>query len=112
MTPRPPRWVAWGDTTTARGATTILALAAMISAIVLGWRQQTYIACVAEQQRADASRTAVIAKATDRERVAQRELVANVDPSNAAALRDAVLAAYEATDRIRAANPPAAPASC
>lgn len=89
-----------------RGVTTIIALFSLLAAVVIGIRQQLYISCVGQTQVAAAQRTADIAKATDVERRAQRALIANTDHEKTAALRAAALAAYDATDRVRAANPP------
>lgn len=107
-----PRWLRWADTSAARAATTMLAIVAIISAILLGVRQQEYISCVANQQQADSVRTAAIAKATDVERIAQRKLIAATPSSNHEALRQAVLRAYDQTDAARAANPAPPPATC
>lgn len=112
MSDTPPQWLAWTASTTTRGLTTLLAIVALVLAIVLGVRQQAYISCVGESQRADAVRTSAIAAATDRERAAQRELLAATDPADTAALRRAVLDAYDSTDRVRRDNPPAPVPSC
>lgn len=112
MSETPPHWLRWTATATARGVTTIVAIIALVAAVLLGVRQQIYISCVGEQGRAAAVRTAAIAAATDRERVAQRLLIQNVDPNNARELRAAVLDAYDATDRVRADNPPPPAGGC
>jgi hypothetical protein len=112
MSDTPPRWLSWTNTGTMRGITTVISIIAILAAVVLGVRQQLYISCVGEQGRAAAVRTAAIAAATDRERVAQRLLIQNADPTDAAALRAAVLDAYDVTDRVRAENPPPPPGGC
>lgn len=106
---KPPKALQWLDTDAARAVTTALAIVAILGAILLGIRQQQYISCVADQQRMAAVRTTAIAKATDAERAAQRRLLVEINKTNGPELRAAVLAAYDETDRIRAANlPPAA----
>ena len=90
----------------------MLSVIALLAAIVLGVRQQVYISCVADQQRADQVRTAAIARATDSERRAQRLLIENIKPENVSGLKSAVLDAYDITDRARAANPPPEPGVC
>jgi hypothetical protein len=107
-----PAGLRWADTGAARSATTVVALLALAGAIVLGVRQQVYISCVADQQRADQVRTSAIARATDNERRAQRLLIENIKPENSAGLRAAVLDAYGITDKARAANPPPEPGVC
>lgn len=107
-----PAGLRWADTRAARGVTTIIALIALAGAILLGVRQQVYISCVAEQQRADQVRTSAIARATDNERRAQRLLIENIKPENSAGLKAAVLDAYTVTDKARAANPPPEPGGC
>lgn len=108
----PPRGLRWADTRAARGVTTAVSLVALLAAIALGVRQQYYISCVADQQRAGQVRTAAIARATDNERRAQRLLIENIKPENSAGLRTAVLDAYDITDKARAANPPPEPGGC
>lgn len=104
----PPRWLAWFGTPTMKAVTTFVALFSLLVSAVLYWQLQAFTQCVADQQRADASRTAVIAKATDAERRADAALVAGPQPGgpDAAALRRQDVAAREYTDAVRAANPP------
>jgi hypothetical protein len=87
-------------------------LAALAGAAASGIRQQVYTQCVGRHQRADAERTSAIAKATDAERRAQRALIANTDPTHNRVLREAILAAYDHTDAVRAANPPPNQEAC
>lgn len=112
MSETPPRGLGWTNTPPARAITTVVAIVALLVAGALGIRQQAYINCVAEQQRLAATRTAAIAKATDRERAAQRALIQGVKPENSAELRDAVLRSYDSTDQVRAENPPPLPGAC
>lgn len=92
--------------------TTLFALASLLAAAGIGFRQTAYINCVGDQSHAAGVRTAAIAKATDNEREAQRRLLANANPSAGPSLRAAVLDAYAATDVVRAAYPPAEPSPC
>jgi hypothetical protein len=108
----PPKALRWLDTDAARALTTALSIVALIGAILLGVRQQHYISCVADQQRIAAVRTLAIAKATDAERAAQRRLLVEINASNGPELRAEVLAAYDETDRVRAANRPPAAKRC
>lgn len=108
----PPRGLRWADTPAARSIATIISVVAILAAIGLGVRQQAYISCVAEHQKADAVRTAAISRATDNERRAQRLLIANIKPGDSSGLRAAVLDSYDATDRVRAANPPGPADGC
>jgi len=104
----PPKWLAWAGTPTARAATTAIALLALIVSGVLGARLIAFTQCVAEQQAADAKRTAVIAAATDAERRADAALVAGPRPGgpDGATLRRLDVEARRHTDEVRAANPP------
>lgn len=104
----PPRWLAWAGTPTMRAITTVVALIAFAVAGVSGYRLQSLGDCLAEQQRADARRTAVIAAATDAERRADAALVAGPQPGgpDGRELRQADVAARQHTDAVRAANPP------
>ena len=112
MSAVPPRGLRWLDAPLTRQLTTFAALVALLAASYFGVRQQQYGRCVAEHQRADAIRTQAIAGATDSERKAQRRLLTEVTPSNAAALRAAVLQAYDLTDQIRATYPPVPSDGC
>lgn len=105
---QPPRWLAWAGTPSMRAATTLIALVALLVSGVLFWQQQVLTQCLADQQRADAVRTAVIAKATDAERRADAALVAGPVPGGPSGteLRRLDVAARQHTDDVRAANPP------
>jgi hypothetical protein len=105
---QPPRGLRWTATAAARGITTLVALATLLLAVVLGVRQQFYISCVGDRQQADAERTAAISEATEAERAADRELLA--DPN--ADRRARALAARQHTDRVRAEYPAPAPRRC
>lgn len=105
---QPPRGLRWTATAAARGITTLLALATLAMAIFLGVRQQLYISCVGDQQRADAARTAAISAATDAERAADQRLLADPDAERVAA----ALAARQHTDRVRAEHPAPPPRRC
>jgi hypothetical protein len=109
MSDTPPPFLRWADTAGARATANILAVVALVAAILVGVRQQVYISCVADQQRAAAVRTAVLAVATDRERALERQLYG--DPDNVS-LRRSLLDATAATDRVRAGNPPPPVVSC
>ena len=104
----PPVWLKWAGTPTAKAATTLIALVSLLVSAVLYWQLQQFTQCVADQQRADAARTSVIAKATDAERRADAALVAGPQPGgpDGPALRRQDVAAREYTDAVRAANPP------
>lgn len=104
----PPRWLRWANTSGARATTTVIAIVALLLSGWLLLRLQSYVDCVAEQQHADAKRTTAIAEATDRERAADRALIAGPVPGgpDAATLRAEAIDARQATDRVRADNPP------
>ena len=112
MNATPPAGLRWTDAGLTRGLTTVIAIIAMIATVGLGIRQQKYISCVADHQRADAVRTKAISQATDNERKAQRRLLTDITPSTAAALRAAVLQAYDLTDQVRATYPPGPSDGC
>lgn len=114
MTPdqAPPRVLRWADTAIAQRTTTVVALVTMVAAVTLGVRQSALQSCLAETQRADATRTKAIAVATDAERAAQRKLLAARTPTEGRALRADVIATYDHTDAVRAANPAPAPGRC
>jgi hypothetical protein len=97
-----------------RAATTAISLFALLVSAVLYWQLQSFTQCLADQQRADAARTSIIAKATDAERRADAALVAGPQPGgpDGAALRRQDVAAREYTDAVRAANPPLALNPC
>lgn len=111
---RAPRGMRWTENEFTRSLTTILAVVAMVVAIYVGYRQQAYITCVADQQRADAVRTSAIARATDGERVADRRLLDGPVPGGRTVeqLRQDSIAARAATDAVRAENPPPPPGNC
>jgi uncharacterized protein HemX len=106
MSPTAPRGLRWTEGGTVRAVANLVAFVALLGAVGIGFRQQAYVNCVADVQHANAVRTAVIAKATDTERALQRKLIAAHTAAEYVPLRDAVLAAYDETDRVRAANPP------
>jgi hypothetical protein len=108
----PPRWLAWAGTPTMRAITTLLALVAFIAVGWLGMQQQSFIRCLADQQRADAARTVIISDATDAERRADAALVNGPQPGGPSGLelRRADVEARRHTDDVRAAHP-APPAS-
>lgn len=108
----PPRGLRWVDSMPVRLIVALVAFLALAGSVWATARQQAYVNCVAGQQTAAAVRTAAIARATDNERRAQRLLIENVKPENVAGLRAAVLDAYDATDRVRSANPPPEPGGC
>lgn len=104
----PPRWLAWAGTPTMRAATTFISLVALLVSAVLFYQLQSFTQCLADQQRADARRTTVIAQATDAERRADAALVAGPQPGgpDGQTLRRQDVAARQYTDAVRAANPP------
>lgn len=110
----PPRGLRWTASAAARGVSTLLAILALTAAVYLGIRQQLYVSCLADRQRADAIRTEAISDATDAERRADRELLAGVRPGGPSGreLLAAALAARIHTDQVRAANPPIEPSHC
>lgn len=110
----PPAWLRWANTSGARATTTIIAIIALVMSGLLLLRLQHYVDCVADQQNADAKRTAAIAAATDRERRADAALVLGPTPGgpSGADLRRLDVEAREHTDSVRAANPPPPPREC
>jgi len=104
----PPRWLAWAGTPTMRALTTAVAMFALLVSAVLFYQLQSFTQCLADQQRADAARTAVISQATDAERRADAALVAGPQPGGPAGaeLRRQDVAARQHTDEVRAAHPP------
>lgn len=113
MSPYPPRGLRWTDTGVVRTTANIVAFVALLTAVFAGIRQQVYVNCVADQQRAQAMRTSAIATATDAERRAQRALITAVgDERQVEAMRAAALAAYDATDAVRKAHPAPPPKHC
>jgi hypothetical protein len=86
----------------------VLAIAALLTSIYVGYRYVDLIGCLAEQGAASARRTASVAAATDAERVAELRMLQN--PS--AETRAATITAYEVTAKIRAANPAPSAQSC
>lgn len=104
----PPHWLAPFGRPTMKAITTLVAFVALLVSGVLYWQQQALTQCLADQQRADAKRTSVIATATDAERRADAALVAGPVPGGPTGieLRRQDVAAREHTDAIRAANPP------
>lgn len=111
---RPPRGLRWTDAGLTRALTTLLAILGLLLAIYVGYRQQVYINCVADQQRADQQRTAAIARATDDERIADRRLLSGPVPGGPSAeqLKQGSIAARATTDAVRAENPPPPPGAC
>lgn len=105
---QPPHWLAWSGTPTMRAATTFVAMIALIISGILGARLILLTQCLADQQTADAKRTALIAVATDAERRADAALVAGPQPGgpDGEALRRQDVAARQHTDDVRSANPP------
>lgn len=105
---QPPRWLAWAGTPSMRALTTFVAMIALIISGILGARLILLTQCLADQQAADAKRTAVIAEATDAERRADAALVAGPHPGgpDGATLRRQDVEARGHTDAVRAANPP------
>ena len=91
-----------------RAATTFIALVALLVSGILGARLILFTQCVADQQTADARRTAVISAATDAERRADAALVAGPRPGgpSVSELRRLDVEARQHTDDVRAANPP------
>jgi len=104
----PPRYLRWANTSGARATTTIVAMIALFVSGFLFFRLQQYVDCIAEQQRADAKRTAAISVATDAERRADAALVAGPQPGGPSGpeLRRQDVEARQHTDAVRAANPP------
>lgn len=104
----PPRWLRWVDTPGARSVTTLVAMIALVSSALLGFRQQAYIDCIAEEQAKSAERARILAAATDAERAADRDLIEGptLTGRRLDELRSTAVAARQVTDRARAANPP------
>lgn len=105
---QPPRWLAWAGTPTMRAVTTLVSMIALLVSAILFYQLQSFTKCLADQQGADAGRTAIIARATDAERRADAALVAGPQPGgpDGKTLRQQDVAAREYTDAVRAANPP------
>lgn len=110
----PPRWLRWANTSGARATTTVIAIVALLMSGMLLLRLQRYVDCVADQQNADAVRTAAISAATDLERRADAALVRGplAGGPDKEELRRLDVEAREHTDRVRAANPPPPPRQC
>jgi len=110
----PPAWLRWANTSGARATTTLIAIVALMTSVVLLARLQGYINCVADSQRQDSQRTAAIAVATDAERAADNALIEGPLPGgpDAQQLRANSYAARQVTDRVRAQNPPPALNPC
>jgi hypothetical protein len=91
-----------------RAVTTLVSMLALLVSAILFYQLQSFTQCLADQQRADAARTAVIAKATDAERRADAALVAGIQPGgpDGPTLRRQDVLARQYTDAVRAANPP------
>lgn len=105
---QPPHWLAWAGTPSMRAITTFVAMIALLISGILGARLIMFTNCLAEQQAADARRTAVIATATDAERRADAALVAGPRPGgpSGSELRRQDVEARQHTDEVRSANPP------
>ena len=110
----PPKWLRWANTSGARATTTVIAIVALLVSGYLFYRLNELVTCIAERQRADAARTAVIAEATDAERRADAALVAGPQPGgpSGAELRRRDVEARRHTDEVRAANPPTSVNPC
>jgi hypothetical protein len=105
-----PRGFRWTDTPAARAVLAVLIVVSLGLSIYASVRYVGLVNCLNARDVADAKRTRAIAIATDHERVADRELLmGHGDP---AVLRQQALEARDATDRVRAANPPPDRASC
>lgn len=102
----PPRGLGWLNSPWTRLAAFLLVLVSIGLTLYVGYRYVALADCLRTNDDADSKRTSVIATATDAERKAQRVLIAARTPTEAAAARSDALAAYDATDRARAANPP------
>ena len=109
MTPlpaEPPRGFRWLDSFVTRLAVFALVLVSIGLTLYVGYRYVALTDCLQRNDAADSRRTSAIATATNGERTAQRILIAADTPAEAAEARYDVLKAYDATDRVRAANPP------
>jgi hypothetical protein len=102
----PPHWLTWANSSGARALTTMIAFIALVLSGVLAIRQQSYIACVADQQSMTDARTRAISSATDAERRAEADLLrGTADRAEAERRRQAVIAARNVTDIVRERNP-------
>jgi len=103
-----PGWLQWVDTDIARGVTTLVAMVALVGCLLLGFQQQAYVKCIAEEQAKSAERSRILGAATDAERAADRALIEGptITGRTVDELRAQAVAAREVTDRARAANPP------
>jgi hypothetical protein len=116
-----PKGFRWADQPWARALVSVLAIISLGLSLVVGYQYVDLIDCLQDRAQSDAVRTKAIADATDRERAADRDLLAGPGTGTveerrrgAAKLRERAIAARAETDRVRAANPapPASSAEC
>ena len=108
MPTRPaPRGFRWTDAPPARALLAVLILISLLLSIYVSIRYVGLVNCLQDRGAADAARTKALGEATDRERKAERELLALTDrePARVAALRQAALDAYAHTDEVRRQYP-------
>lgn len=103
---RPPRGLRWIDNYWARFGAFVLVLLSVGLSIYVANRYLHLVDCLNANDTADRRRTAAIATATDAERAAQRRLIVATTREESLAARAATIASYDATDRVRAQNPP------
>ncbi len=93
-----------------RAVASFLAIVALGISVVVGWKYLDLADCLRDKTTADSKRTSALAGPTDRERAAERALLApGGDPRVELA---ETLAAHDAVDRVRRLNPPPAPTGC
>jgi hypothetical protein len=102
-----PRGFRWTDTPVARAVLVILIVLSLGLSVFASIKQVGLTNCLQERSSADAARTRALGEATDRERKAERDLLALTDrePAAVAALRQAALDAYAHTDEVRRQYP-------
>jgi hypothetical protein len=107
-----PRGFRWADQPIGRAIVTVLAIVSLGLSLFVGYKYVALIGCLQDTARTDAQRTKAIADATDREREADRKLLAApIGSPQIAEYRAAALAARAATDEVRRENPAPTPGS-
>jgi hypothetical protein len=102
-----PRGLKWLGRTPGVIVAYVLTAISLALSIYVFTLYQNLADCTAEQQQRDQRRTAALAPFTDAERAADRALLVGPTPAGPdyKTLREIDLAARDATDRARAANP-------
>ena len=110
-----PRGFRWTDAPAARALLAVLIVTSLGLSIYASALYVSLVNCLNARDMADARRTRAIAVVTDREREADRWLLVGRAPDGTTdpiELRGRALTARDATDAVRAANPPPARTSC